>query len=176
MGTYVVLFYIQLYSVQHTSIRHDIGFNSITILNACSIFGRVVASYFADKIGPLNISIPCTLTAGLLSFLWIGAGNTASIVAISALFGMTSAAFWALPSPTVISLSEDMSSVGLQIGLMECFAGAGLLMGTPIAGALLGNQHWLNIQVFAGALITAAVLCMLSARVLKVGGRLGAKA
>ena len=176
MGTYVVLFYIQLYSVEHTAINHNIGFNSITMLNASSIVGRVVASYLADKIGPLSISIPCTLTAAVLSFLWIGARSTSSITAISVLFGMSSAAFFALPSPTVISLSEDLGSVGLQIGLMELFAGAGLLMGTPIAGALLGDQHWLNIQVFAGALITAAVLCMLNARVLKVGFRLGAKA
>ena len=176
MGTYIVLFYIQLYSVQHADINPSVGNFSITIINASSIVGRIVASYFADKVGPLNVSLPFTLSAALLAFFWIGAGNTAGIIAISMLFGLTSAAFFTLPSPTVISLSKDLSSVGLQIGLMEGFAGAGLLMGTPIAGALLGNQHWLSIQVFAGALIAAAVFFVLLARFLKVGGKLRAKA
>ena len=176
MGTYVVLFYIQLYATQHPDISRDVGDYVVTIVNTSSLVGRIMACYFADKLGPLNVSIPCTLSAGLLAFFWIGAGSTASIVAVSVLFGFMAAAFWTLPSPTVISLSNDMSSVGLQIGLMEGFAGTGVLIGTPIAGALLGNRHWVSVQAFAGASITAAVLLVLCARLLKTGGKARAKA
>ena len=176
MGIYVVLFYIQLYSVQHSSASLNIANLSITIINASSALGRLASSYFADKIGPLNMTAPFTLSAALLAFFWIAMKSSASIIAFSVLFGTMSGAFFALPGPTVISISKDLSSVGLQIGMMTGFAGAGVSIGTPIAGAVLGNHHWVGLQIFAGASVAVSVLLILIARSLKVGWKLNVKA
>lgn len=56
-------------------------------------------------------------------------------------------------------------------------AEVGLLVGNPIAGALLRSRSgWLGLQAWAGTLITVSMLDMMARRIARAGPALTAKA
>jgi len=177
MGIYVAFFYVQLYAVQKGNTNFNLAFYMLSILNARSFFGRIVPNFFADKIGPLNMQIPFALITALLAFCWIAIKDTAGLIVFCVLYGFFSGTFVSLPGPTVLSLSPNMGTVGTRIGMSFAFGGFGLLVGNPVAGAILRNQgSWVGLQAWSGASVAIAALCMLIARITKVGPGLKAKA
>jgi len=61
MGLYIPFFYIQLYALERTTMSADRAFYLLPILNAASLFGRIIPNFLADKTGPLNMLIPCSI-------------------------------------------------------------------------------------------------------------------
>ena len=61
------------------------------------------------------------------------------------------------------------------MGMLFVPIAAGLLVGNPIAGALL-RSGWMDLQAFCGAVLACSGLCVLSARIAKVGWNLKVKA
>ena len=59
--------------------------------------------------------------------------------------------------------------IGTRLGMATSFAGVGLLLGNPIAGAILESGGWVGLQVWAGSLIVASVFCVVCARILRFG-------
>jgi len=71
--------------------------------------------------------------------------------------------------PTIVELTPDMSMVGTWMG-MSLFIGAfGLLIGNPIAGALLevATKKFGSAQGFAGGMVLGATLLFGVARLLR---------
>ena len=54
------------------------------------------------------------------------------------------------------------------MGMLFVPIAAGLLVGNPIAGALL-RSGWVDLQAFCGAVLGCLGICVLSARLAKVG-------
>ena len=53
-------FYVQSYVLAYDIMSESMSFYLLTILNACSTFGRLFPNILADWIGPLNVlSMPC---------------------------------------------------------------------------------------------------------------------
>lgn len=179
MGLYIPFFYIQIYATEapHTHVDGTLAFYLLVILNAASIFGRVIPNFLADKTGPLNMLIPCAAISSLLAFCWIKIRSTAGLIIFCILYGFFSGTFVSLPPTTVVSLSPSLAVVGTRMGMSFAFAGLGLLVGTPVAGAILGSgTSFVGVQVFCGATVAAATVAILGARYFKVGMRIGAKA
>ena len=105
MGLYIPFFYVQLYAIERTDIGEHLAFYLLTLLNAGSLFGRIVSSscfwlledlltyvaqlpnFIADKIGPINVLIPCILIAAVLAFAWIGITTPGGIIVFCFLYG-----------------------------------------------------------------------------------------
>ncbi|KAJ4152146.1 hypothetical protein NW765_017655 [Fusarium oxysporum] len=69
----------------------------VAILNAGSLFGRLVSGFLGDKIGRYNIFIiVCYITTILILAIWIPIISTSGIVAFAALFGFFSGAYVSL--------------------------------------------------------------------------------
>ena len=64
------------------------------------------------------------------------------------------------------------------MGMSFSFAGLGLLIGTPIAGAIINLEtgDFVNAQIFCGVGVAAAAVVMIFARIAKVGPSLTAVA
>ncbi len=138
-------------------------------MNGSSAFGRIIPNFLADKLGPLNMLTPCTLAAGILCLGWMDITDTAGITVFSIFYGFFSGAFVSLLPPTIVELTPDMAMVGTWMG-MSLFIGAfGLLIGNPIAGALLeiAKREFKSAQGFAGGMILGAALLFGTARVLR---------
>jgi len=177
MGLYTPIFYIQTYAIQERIMDTNLAFYILPILNAASIFGRVVPNFFADKTGPLNMLIPCALIAAVLVFCWIGIKDTPGLMIFAVLYGFFSGTFVSLPPTTLISLSPRLRVVGTRMGMSFAFSALGLLVGTPVSGAILNAAgQFLGPQLLAGGTILAAAGFMIAARLYKVGGKLTVKA
>ena len=68
----------------------------ISILNASSIFGRVLPNFLADKIGSYNIIIPMSFGTGVLLFAWLGVHSAAGMIVFAILYGFCSGAYISL--------------------------------------------------------------------------------
>ena len=177
MGIYILYFYVELYAIQECRMSKRLAPYTVAMVNAGSAFGRVLPSYLADKVGPLNLYIPFTLITGLLAYCWIAVGSPAGLIFFSVLYGVFSGPFVSLIGPTVVEISAKTPElIGTRLGMALAFAGVGLLIGSPVAGAIVESHGWVGQQVFAGSLVVASGLCLLAVRTSKTGLSMNARA
>lgn len=118
--------------------------------------------------------IPCCLVAAILGFSWVAIRNKAGLVVFSILYGFISGLYLTLPAFTVMSLSPDLGVVGVRMGMSFAIGAVGLLIGTPIASAVV-KSSWVELQVFTVVMLLLAALFTVAARVSKVGYHFAAK-
>ena len=177
MGLYVPFFFINSFAIGKTAASRELAFYFVSILNASSTVGRILPSFFADRVGPLNVLIPCTFITGILAFSWIAVHDVSGLVIFAVFYGFFSGTFVSLPPSAIATLSPDLKSVGTRMGMAFCVAGFGLLTGTPIGGALLDlkDMNFLRAQIFCGVTVVVGAVALLSARIAKVGTSLTTK-
>ena len=177
-GLYVPFWYMTSYARGVANTDPDFAFYLLSILNASSIFGRIIPNFFADKTGPFNMLVPCSFIAAILAFAWIGIKSTAGLVVFAILYGFFSGTFVSLPPASIVSISPNVSEIGARMGTSFLFAGIGVLVGTPIAGATIDLEaaHYLSAQIFCAVLVLAASAFLAVARISKTGPHLFAKA
>lgn len=151
IGLYVPIFYIESWSLKN-DIKPVIEQNIVSILCAGSVFGRLLPNFMADKVGPLNMLIPCTGIAGILTFAWIGVKGNGGVVVFAVLYGFASGSFVSLPGAVVSSMTNDFSKLGTRLGMNYGFCSIGVLIGGPVAGALINRMdgEFLGAQIFGG--------------------------
>ena len=137
MGLYIVLFYVQLYSIQKTEMSENLSFYILPMVNASSCLGRLVPNFFADKIGCLNMQIPFAFISALLAFCWIAIRDTAGLVTFCVIYGFFTGALVSLPGPTMVRLNPDLGLLGTRIGVSMTAVAVGVLTENPVAGAFL---------------------------------------
>lgn len=167
MGLYIPFFYIESYATSKTPMSAALAFYMLPIMNAGSAFGRIIPNFLADKTGPLNMLLPCSFISALLAYCWIAIDNTAGVIVFCVLYGFFSGTFVSLPPTTVVSLSPSLNVVGTRMGMNFCFAGLGLLVGTPVAGAILHSGSWLGMQLFCASSVVVAGVAIVVARISK---------
>ncbi|CAN6670038.1 probable transporter Mch4p [Trichomonascus vanleenenianus] len=165
MGLYIPIFYIETFA-------RSIGFDErllpyiVPILSTGSVAGRILPNFIADKIGPLNTLIPCSAAAAILAFSWIRVQSTAGLIVFALFYGFFSGTYVSLPPATLSALSPDMSKIGTRLGMAFFVIGFGVLIGSPVAGAINTRQHgeYLGVQIFSGVSIIVALMFLLLAR------------
>ncbi|KAL8823578.1 MAG: hypothetical protein Q9191_005732 [Dirinaria sp. TL-2023a] len=171
IGLYFPYFYIPIYSERIVGTSADFAFYLLAVLNAASIFGRIVPNFLADRIGPLNVLIPCTFIISGLIYAWIGIKNTGGIVAFTIFYGFFSGSFLSLMPTVVASLSPDPRSYGTRMGMSFGIGSFGVLIGNPIAGKILNVSEgkFAGAQYFAASTTLAGAVLFLMARLSMVG-------
>lgn len=150
----------------------NLAFYMLSILNASSIFGRVIPNFIADRTGPLNVIIPATLATCILGFAWVGIRSTAGLIVFCILYGFFSGSFVSIPPTIIVTLSPHMGVVGTRMGMCFALGGLGLLCGTPVAGQLIRQSGFEAALLFCGGVIALSAVCMVASRVSKTGLRL----
>ena len=177
MGIYVTFYYIQLYALERTDISPEMASYLLVFINASSVVGRILPNFVADNIGPLNVQFIFSVGIAILCLSWIAIRSSHGMIVFAVFYGLMSGSFTSLPGATVIGLSKDLSKIGAQLSMSFLPAACGLLIGEPIAGAILhGDRHWIGLQIWIAALVTLSGLFSLSARFVHVGMKLAAKA
>ncbi|PYI15804.1 MFS general substrate transporter [Aspergillus violaceofuscus CBS 115571] len=174
MGFYVILYYIQLFAIQETSVSQTITTYILVIINASSLPGRLIPGYYADRIGSINVQTVVALVGAVMTFALIAIHSTPGLIVYCVLYGFASGAFMGLPAAGVVSLSADRSKIGTQLGMTLAVVGCGVLVSTPIAGAILNGghgdgRHWVGLIVWCGALLSGSVVAMATTRIWKIG-------
>ncbi|KAK0720116.1 hypothetical protein B0H67DRAFT_552354 [Lasiosphaeris hirsuta] len=99
-----------------------------------------------------------------------------SLIAISFFLGFASGSIQAILPADVASIYPDLSMLGTNMGMTMFASGLGLLIGSPVAGAILERQsiaagrptYW-GALTFAGATVIVGGLLLIVVRVIKVG-------
>ncbi|KAH7177873.1 major facilitator superfamily domain-containing protein [Fusarium sp. MPI-SDFR-AT-0072] len=143
----------------------------LPILNAVSIFGRIIPGIIADKIGRYNVMIIITFISALFCFcVWIPVKDTAGIVVFAVIFGFSSGGYISLV-PTLIAQLSDIRQIGTRVGAAFAIQSFGALTGSPIAGAIVSAQNgdYLGLQLFCGCSMLAGCMFFVFARYVQVG-------
>lgn len=159
---YVAFFYIQLFAVRHGIGPEHFAPYFVTLLNAGSIPGRVVPNYLADKLGALNVMLAVLVSSAVMMWAWLGIDNFGGLVVFALLYGLFSGGVVSMTPTVVVKLTKDMSRVGTRMGMLMFASGTTLLIGTPIAGAILGDfarTRWLATIGYGAAGLTMSCLC-----------------
>ncbi|KAF2712600.1 MFS general substrate transporter [Pleomassaria siparia CBS 279.74] len=165
MGLYMPFFYSQVYALSDNITNPDLAFYLLAIMNSSSIFGRIIPNFLADKLGGFNVVIPCTLMSGILCFCFIKARSVAGLVVLMAVYGFFSGSFVSLPPKIIVELSLDArEKIGTRLGQSFGCVAFGLLIGTPIGGAILDRSGFDYVWVFGGCLLLASAAILTVAR------------
>ncbi|KAJ6781838.1 hypothetical protein PWT90_07553 [Aphanocladium album] len=146
----------------------------LPILNAISIFGRVLPGLAADRLGRFNVMIVIAIASAVFVLaIWIPVKSTAGIIAFAALFGFSSGGFVSL-APTLIAQVSDIRYIGSRVGTGFAVMAFGALTGSPIGGAIVSHEHgsYTGLQIFCGVVMAVGVCFFVAARYSQAGFKL----
>lgn len=174
---YGPVYYVQPYAIQTGLTTPDFGFYLLPILNAVSVPGRIIPNFAADYIGPMNVLVPASFFTGVMALVWIGIHSFGGIIAFCCFYGFFSGAFVSIAPVGIVVLTKDLSKIGTRMGMNFFVCSFGLLVGTPVSGAILAQTgKWIGVQLFSGILLVTTGLAFLTARYYMVGAKLFVRA
>ena len=86
VGIHFPFFYVTIYGSRITNLPDDISFYLLPVLNAGSVYGRIIPALVADKAGSLNTILTCGVAATILAFAWLGITDTAGLWVLCGLY------------------------------------------------------------------------------------------
>jgi len=143
----------------------------LAMLNAASIFGRILPGIAADKLGRFNTMIvTCALSSIIVLAIWLPARGNAPIIVFAVFYGFTSGAFVSL-GPALIAQISPIREIGVRNGTFFLFVSIAGLTGNPIGGALVGQNHgdYLYLQIFCGTTMAFGTLIYIASRSVQCG-------
>ncbi|KAH8881858.1 MFS general substrate transporter [Thozetella sp. PMI_491] len=166
------IFYLESYALVHGMSGMALASYLLVILNACSIPGRILPSFIADKIGCLNTYIAISALSAVSIFYWISVTNVAGNIAFAVLYGFFSGGVVSLAPVVMTTITRDLSRLGTRLGMLAVLKGIGSLVGPPASGAILGTTgSYLGLQLFAA--ITMSLTAIFSLLLCGKIGRTG---
>jgi len=169
-GLFQPFFFVQSFAIVKNITTEDLAFYLLSMLNATSVFGRIIPNIVADKVGPMNVIFPCAIITGILILCLIAVTNLGGIVTFVLLFGFFSGSLVSLPPTVVVHLTKDRRFIGTRMGMCFSFTAVGALISTPIGGQLLKvNADFWKTWVFGGVLSLVGGILMFVARGLHKG-------
>ncbi|KAK2074465.1 hypothetical protein P8C59_008672 [Phyllachora maydis] len=171
-GIYVPINYLPSQAIE-AGIDKELAQYLIAILNAGSLFGRLMAGFVSDALGKYNTFVAsCYVTAILTLAFWIPAATQSAVIAFAVLYGFFSGAYVSLIGALVAQVSP-LPEIGFRTGLIFLVLSVPGLVTNPIAGAIfLHCGGWTAVKVYTGVFITAGTTIILAARVAWAGPKL----
>ncbi|KAF1841859.1 MFS general substrate transporter [Cucurbitaria berberidis CBS 394.84] len=129
----------------------------LAVLNAASIFGRIIPGALADKVGKFNMqALWCSVAGIIVLALGLPASGNAAYITFAAIYGFSSGAFVSL-LPAQIAHISKVEQIGLRVGVIFASISFAGLVGNPIAGAIVSrnNGKYWGLNVFAGIMLLA---------------------
>lgn len=166
-GLYLPFFYIPLYARQVLQVSADISSYLLACISAGSFFGRVLVNILAGKYGARPITLSNTLLLAVLAFTWAAVRDTPGAIVFGLIYGFFAGAAVSLPPVLLSEITSDLRIVGTRMGMSLGVSSVGMLVGSPIGGALIGlGEGYLPLQMFCGATITCGcILYLLATRI-----------
>ena len=137
----------------------------LAILNAASVFGRVVPGLVADKIGRFNTLLVHGAGSGVLLLCWPAMNSDAAIIVFAILYGFFSGGIVSLMSPCIAQITPHMDQFGTYLGMSMAIFGIAGLTGTPICGSLIQSYGgFIQVSIFSGVVMLLGTVLVGGAR------------
>jgi predicted MFS family arabinose efflux permease len=169
---YVGFYYVGSFGRDVLGVSQTTGIQLLLVMNGVGLVARVLPNFIAEKFtGPLNLIIPYTIATGIVFFSWIAVDSASSLWAWAVVQGVANAGIQALFPVVLTSLTDDPKKMGVRSGMGFTVAGIAVLIGPPIAGALVQrlDGSYLGLQIFGGCALGLAVCFQTAARYAKAG-------
>ncbi|CAG1999650.1 hypothetical protein FGSG_10506 [Fusarium graminearum PH-1] len=173
-GMFIPIDYLPVQALQ-AGVDPNFAQYLIPILNAASLFGRIISGILGDRIGRYNIFIiVCYLSTIWILALWIPCNTQNGLIAFAALFGYSSGAYVSLIAPLVAQISP-IQEIGFRTGMVFFVSSLGGLTTNPISGQILEKPNgWIGVKVYAGVFCFVGTTFIFAARVHRVGWKVKA--
>ncbi|KAF0644274.1 hypothetical protein FPSE5266_03389 [Fusarium pseudograminearum] len=173
-GMFIPINYLPVQALQ-AGVNPNLVQYLIPILNAASLFGRIISGILGDRIGRYNIFIiVCYLSTIWVLALWIPCNTQNGLIAFAALFGYSSGAYVSLIAPLVAQISP-IQEIGFRTGMVFFVSSIGGLTTNPISGQILEKPNgWIGVKVYAGVFCFVGTTFIFAARVHRVGWKVKA--
>lgn len=128
--------------------------------------------------------VPCAYISGIVVLAWISASSLGNLFAAAIMYSFFSGGLMALPPAVLVALSPSLNQIGVRVGMALTVGSLGVLIGSPIAGAILtaqsdgsrigqeGALDFTGTLAFTGAMLIVCGAFMTVARVSKKGFKL----
>lgn len=135
--------YLPLFAEQAQS-TYAIASYTVSILNAASIFGRILPPLYSDRVGHFSVITVCAFVAGLsVLVVWLPINTHHSLgglIVFALVFGFFSGAFVSLITPCLLQVAGGHTAdLGAMLGTYFAVAAIASLTGLPIQGAITGS-------------------------------------
>lgn len=162
LGVFTPLFYIPTYAVSR-GMDPTLASYLLAIINAASIFGRVIPGILADKLGPTNVLACAGVTTGLIVCCMSQPESNAALIVYAVFFGFNSGTVVSGGSAAMATTPKDPRDIGTYLGMGMAVASIAVLIGPPINGRLLDQYGFLAVGLFSGiACITGGLIAFSS--------------
>ncbi|WWC61892.1 uncharacterized protein I303_104477 [Kwoniella dejecticola CBS 10117] len=158
-GQFFPIYYLQVYGEKH-GLPENLTQYTLAILNAASIFGRIIPNHLADKFGSLNMITVCSFFTGAMVFTIFGAGSVGGLIVVAMLYGFFSGAYVSLMVPACLAFAKNMNEVGVRTGWGMVIFSFAALSGSPIQGALLDKYGFHAPTIWAGVTVLVGSMLM----------------
>ncbi|OBU01196.1 hypothetical protein VE01_00641 [Pseudogymnoascus verrucosus] len=169
-GTFIPFNFIILQGI-HYGMSPSLAVYLIPIVNAVSIFGRIIPGIFADRYGRFNALIATSALSSILVLaLWLPSRGAIPIILFGAFYGFSSGAFVSI-SPSCVAQISDVREIGVRMGTLYFIISLAGLTGNPIAGALLTRMEgeYTGVQVFCGVAMVIGTTLFVASRWIQTG-------
>lgn len=164
---YIPPFFVTVYASAALGKPPSFALDSLVYMSIGSFVGRTLPMLVAGRLGSLQVYFVAAVVTVAVLFAWVAVHDTAGLLIFCVTNGIVSGVLVAAPSAAVSHpvLSPTMSRIGTRMGMAWMFAGLGVLIGAPIASALVrltpGSVSFMPLQVFAGSFVAGTVGCLI---------------
>lgn len=166
---WVPWFYIPLYGRFGVNASASFSFYLLSITNACSIVSRLSTPIFQRWISTISMLFIMSILGGVLVWTWLAVSTLGGFIVFCMFWGFFSGPMAVLPAAAVADLSPSLSVVGARMGMVQAFSAVGILIGSPIAGAIsdpksgdfIGGQAYSGSCLFASTFLIGATIWLL---------------
>lgn len=169
LGLFTVLTFMGA-SAPSQGVPESLSSYLISITNAGNAIGRLAGGVLGDRFGPINVMIPASLIAGVLTLIWPYTHGTAALFTLVGTYGAASGAMVTLMGAPMMALGES-ADVGRRTGMYFTIISLGALAGPPISGAIEHSTgRYTAVGIFAGCSVMVAVFLLTLSRYFVLGG------
>lgn len=168
-GLFSPFFYITSWTIS-LGLNANIAFYMVSIINAASLFGRILPGLMADRFGAYNMMVLSALSSGLVCCCWTETTSMGGIVVFSLAYGFASGAVIGLQGACSAQIVKPCQ-YGVAMGVVMTVLSVAGLLGSPINGWILGAWGFLGLSLFSGLAMLVGAAVLLLAR-LKLDSRL----
>jgi MFS family permease len=165
-GLYFAFFYIGSYGRNVLGVSYQQSINLLLVQICMGFIFRLLPTYYADKIGSLNVLTPFAFICGIMMFGWIGIKSVGALYVFAVIYGSASAVLQALWPAIIGSMSKvpDPQKAGVRMGMAFTIVSFSSFTGPPLAGALIQINHgdytyaniWAGTSFFIGGSLLIA--------------------
>ena len=162
MGYWIPFFYQIVFAEFSLDQDPSLAFNLLSVTNAGSFFGRILPAFVATRFGPMRLLMSSSFAGAILILCWMAIHNLPGFIVFCVLWGFCSGILASIPAAIVPLLSPSMDRIGTRMGMAWTGGAVGILIGSPIAGAISNpsQNNFTGAQALSGSVMALGTVLL----------------